>query len=97
MFANSVVFRSVSRWWATGPAAYGIPDATTSDAITLAARLERFALDLVYAGKGVAGLIGLARNGRFGRDATVIWIHAGGVPGLFAYPVTMARASRRPT
>jgi len=73
---------------------YGAPDATTDEAIHLAARLEGFALDPVYAGKGMAGLIGLARAGRFGRDEAVVWIHTGGVPGMFAYPDTMARAGR---
>jgi L-cysteate sulfo-lyase len=74
-----------------GPA-YGVADAATDEAIALAARLEGFALDPVYAGKGMAGLIGLARAGRFGRDEPVVWIHTGGVPGIFAYPDTMARA-----
>jgi L-cysteate sulfo-lyase len=74
-----------------GPA-YGVPDATTDEAIHLAARLEGMALDPVYAGKGMAGLIGLARAGRFTRDEPVVWIHTGGVPGLFAYPETMARS-----
>ena len=71
---------------------YGMPDAATDEAIALAARLEGLALDPVYAGKGMAGLIGLARAGRFGRDEAVVWIHTGGAPGMFAYPVTMARA-----
>jgi L-cysteate sulfo-lyase len=73
-----------------GPA-YGVPDATTDEAIRLAARLEGLALDPVYAGKGMAGLIGLARAGRFRADDAVIWIHTDGAPGLFAYPETMAR------
>jgi len=74
-----------------GPA-YGVADTTTEEAIALAARLEGCALDPVYAGKGMAGLIGLARAARFGRDESVVWIHTGGVPGIFAYPDTMARA-----
>jgi L-cysteate sulfo-lyase len=73
-----------------GPA-YGMPDATTDEAIRLAARLEGLALDPVYAGKGMAGLIGLARAWRFHADAAVVWIHTGGVPGIFAYPETMVR------
>jgi L-cysteate sulfo-lyase len=77
-----------------GPA-YGVADAATEEAIALAARLEGFALDPVYAGKGMAGLIGLARAGRFGRDEAVVWIHTGGAPGMFAYPDTMARAGQR--
>ena len=76
-----------------GPA-YGVADAATEEAIALAARLEGFALDPVYAGKGMAGLIGLARAGRFGRDEAVVWIHTGGAPGMFAYPDTMARAGQ---
>jgi L-cysteate sulfo-lyase len=79
-----------------GPA-YGVPDAATDEAITLAARLEGLALDPVYAGKGMAGLIGLARAGRFGANEAVVWIHTGGAPGLFAYPATMARASNGAT
>jgi L-cysteate sulfo-lyase len=75
-----------------GPA-YGIPDGGTIEAIGLAARLEALALDPVYSGKGMAGLIGLVRAGRFRHDDTVIWIHTGGLPGLFAYPAAMARAA----
>jgi L-cysteate sulfo-lyase len=75
-----------------GPA-YGVPDASTDEAIRLAARLEALALDPVYAGKGLAGLIGLARAGRFAGAASIVWIHTGGVPGLFAHPEVMARAA----
>ena len=71
--------------------AYGIADATTEEAIRLAARTEALALDPVYAGKGMAGLIGLARQGRFDPDETIVWIHTAGLPGIFAYPDTMAR------
>jgi L-cysteate sulfo-lyase len=73
--------------------AYGIPDANTLEAIGLAARLEALALDPVYSGKGMAGLIGLVRAGRLRRDDTVIWIHTGGLPGLFAYPAAVGRAA----
>ena len=76
-----------------GPA-YGVPDAATARRSRLAARLEGLALDPVYAGKGMAGLIGLARAGRFTGRRPVVWIHTGGVPGLFAYPEAMARAGR---
>jgi 1-aminocyclopropane-1-carboxylate deaminase/D-cysteine desulfhydrase-like pyridoxal-dependent ACC family enzyme len=79
----------------SGPA-YGIPSITTEDAIRLAARLEGLALDPVYSGKGMAGLIGLARDGHFADGGPVVWIHTGGSPGIFAYPQTMARASGHP-
>ena len=76
----------------SGPG-YGVADASTREAIRLGARLEGLALDPVYSGKGLAGLIGLARQGRFKPDDAVIWIHTGGSPGIFAYPTTMATAS----
>jgi L-cysteate sulfo-lyase len=68
--------------WA-GPA-YGVADAATWEAVGMGARLEGLVVDPVYAGKGLAGLIGLARAGRFGGDA-VVWVHTGGAPGVFAY------------
>jgi len=77
--------------WSAG--AYGVADATTDDAIRLAARCEALALDPVYSGKGMAGLIGLARQGRFRSGEPVVWIHTGGSPAIFAYPTTMARLS----
>lgn len=76
----------------SGPA-YGVPDAGTLEAIRLAARLEALVLDPVYSGKGMAGLLGLIRSGRFSANDVVIWIHTGGAPGLFAYPTAMAEAA----
>lgn len=81
----------VAAGWSAG--AYGRADSTTEEAIRLAARLEALALDPVYSGKGMAGLIGLARAGRFAAGGPVVWIHTGGSPGIFAYPETMARLS----
>jgi L-cysteate sulfo-lyase len=67
-----------------GPA-YGVPHAATIEAIKLAGRLEALALDPVYSGKGLAGLIALIREGRWRADDDVIFIHTGGAPALFAY------------
>jgi len=72
---------------------YGIPSTATLEAIHVGARFEGLALDPVYSGKGMQGLIGLIRAGRFRRDETVIWLHTGGLPGLFAYPAAMNRAA----
>jgi L-cysteate sulfo-lyase len=41
----------------------------------------------------MAGLIGLVRGGYFSNEDTVIWLHTGGAPGLFAYPAAMAEAA----
>jgi 1-aminocyclopropane-1-carboxylate deaminase/D-cysteine desulfhydrase-like pyridoxal-dependent ACC family enzyme len=33
----------------------------------------------------MAGLLTLARSGRLGNEDTVVFIHTGGLPALFAY------------
>ena len=67
-----------------GPA-YGIAHEATIEAIRLAGRLEALALDPVYSGKGLAGLIALIRQGRWRNDEDVVFLHTGGAPALFAY------------
>jgi len=64
---------------------YGMPNPAMIEAVTLMARLEGILLDPVYTGKAMAGLIGLIRQGRFRKDETVVFIHTGGTPALFAY------------
>lgn len=71
-----------------GPA-YGVPHQTTIDAIKLAGRLEAFVLDPVYSGKGLAGLLALAAEGRWRSGDNVVFIHTGGAPALFAYRETL--------
>ncbi|MCX2727120.1 D-cysteine desulfhydrase family protein [Thermomicrobium sp. 4228-Ro] len=63
---------------------YGVPDASTIEAMTLAARTEGLVLDPVYTGKALAGLIGHARAGEIEPGETVIFLHTGGAPALFA-------------
>ncbi len=67
-----------------GPA-YGVPHEATIEAIRLAGKLEALALDPVYSGKGLAGLIAMIRQGRWRNDEDVIFLHTGGAPALFAY------------
>ena len=64
---------------------YGVPHAATIEAIKLAGALEGLALDPVYTGKGLAGLIALVRAGRWRAGEHVIFVHTGGMPALFAY------------
>jgi hypothetical protein len=73
----------------SGPA-YGTPTPDMLEAITMFARLEGLVLDPVYSGKGAAGLIGLIRSGRFTAVDTVVFLHTGGSPGLFAYREVVA-------
>jgi len=64
---------------------YGIPVASTVDAIRLTGRLEGMITDPVYEGKSMAGLIDLVTSGEIGRDSTVLYAHLGGQPALSAY------------
>ena len=64
---------------------YGLPDATTLDAIRMGASLEGMITDPVYEGKSLAGMIDLVRRGEIPRDANVLYAHIGGQPALNAY------------
>ena len=69
----------------SGPG-YGLPTDEMIEAVTTVARLEGLLLDPVYTGKAMAGLFDLARTGKIGAGETVVFVHTGGAPGLFAYP-----------
>jgi len=62
---------------------YGLLNEPTRAAMTAAARKEGLILDPVYSGKAMASF--LTRVGKGGRDATLLFIHTGGTPALFAY------------
>jgi len=64
---------------------YGIPAPSTLEAIRLTARQEGILLDPVYSAKGMAGLIGLIREGFFNPTDKVLFLHTGGATALFAY------------
>lgn len=65
--------------------AYGLPTPEMVEAVELTARLEGLVLDPVYTGKTMAGLIDLVRTGFFRPEDTVVFLHTGGMPALFAY------------
>ncbi|OGG50803.1 MAG: hypothetical protein A3F84_17440 [Candidatus Handelsmanbacteria bacterium RIFCSPLOWO2_12_FULL_64_10] len=64
---------------------YGVVTPAAREAVQLVARTEGLALDPVYTAKTVAGLIDHIRQGRFTRGQTVVFVHTGGTPALFAY------------
>lgn len=64
---------------------YGVPTPEMAAAVRRAARSEGLILDPVYTGKAMAGLIALIEAGTFGDDETVVFLHTGGLPGLFGY------------
>lgn len=64
---------------------YGIPVASTLEAIRLTGRLEGVIIDPVYEGKSMAGLVDLVTGGDIPADSTVLYAHLGGQPALNAY------------
>ncbi|RUT86289.1 pyridoxal-phosphate dependent enzyme, partial [Mesorhizobium sp. USDA-HM6] len=68
---------------------YGLPAADTIEAIRMLARTDAILLDPVYSGKGMAGLIDLAKKGFFKKGESVVFLHTGGSAGLFGYPADL--------
>ena len=65
-------------------AGYAIPTDAGMEAIGLLARTEAVVLDPVYTGKALAGLIADVRAGAFEPDDTIVFLHTGGGPSVFA-------------
>jgi L-cysteate sulfo-lyase len=65
--------------------AYGLPSPRGLEAMRIAARTEGLMLDPIYTGKAMAGLIDHARRGWLGQDSTVVFVHTGGLPAMFAF------------
>lgn len=64
---------------------YGIPTKAMNDAVMLLARLEGLLFDPVYSGKGLAGMLDLLGKGYFGDAENIVFVHTGGIAGLFGY------------
>jgi D-cysteine desulfhydrase/L-cysteate sulfo-lyase len=69
---------------------YGQLNPATVDAIATVARSEGLILDPVYTGKTMAGFLQSAADGAAGR--TLLFIHTGGTPALFAYGEALTEA-----
>ena len=63
---------------------YAEPTAEGDAAIGWAARAGGWVLDRTYSGKGCAGLLGNAAEGRWPSGADVVFIHTGGLPAVFS-------------
>src|SRR5260221_2948052 len=72
---------------------YGVPTKGALAAIRLLAQTEGILIDPVYTGKGMAGLIDVARRREIEEPA--IFLHSGGVPALFAYAEELSPGSLR--
>ena len=62
---------------------YGIPSEAGTEAVKLFARTEGVILDPIYTGKAAAGLVAHVREGRFGADDVLVFVHTGGTPANF--------------
>jgi D-cysteine desulfhydrase family pyridoxal phosphate-dependent enzyme len=65
-------------------AGYAIPTPEADDAVRLVAQTEAILLDPVYTGKAMAGLIDHIRRGVVSARDTIVFLHTGGIPALFA-------------
>jgi len=64
---------------------YGEPTEGMNEAVLMLARQEGLLFDPVYSGKALAGMIDYIRKGRFASGQKLVFLHTGGVAGLFAY------------
>lgn len=63
---------------------YAVPTPAGLEAIRLLAHTEALLLDPTYTGKAMAGLLADVRTGAIDPGETVVFLHTGGVPALFA-------------
>ncbi len=64
---------------------YAMPNETTMNAIRKLASLEGIILDPIYTGKAFAGMLDLIARDEITKDEPIIFLHTGGLPGLFAF------------
>lgn len=70
---------------------YGQLNDEVFEAISMTARLEGVLLDPTYTGRAMAGLIALVRGGGIEAGSTVMFVHTGGTPAVFAYETELRR------
>ena len=71
---------------------YGILSEEAREAMLLLGQTEGVLVDPVYTAKGLAGLISDVRKGVLTDEATVIFVHTGGYPAIFAYEQEICRS-----
>jgi D-cysteine desulfhydrase len=64
---------------------YGVLTPDAHDALTAAARFEGLILDPVYTAKALSGLAAAVAEEDVGRGEPVVFVHTGGLPGLFGH------------
>lgn len=69
---------------------YGIPNPATMSAIIHCAQTEGLLLDPVYTGKAMAEVLRAAETSD--DNSNFVFVHTGGTPALFAYPLAIETA-----
>lgn len=65
---------------------YAIPSQAGLYALRTAAELEGLLLDPIYTAKAFAGMLTLIAENELDKEQTLLFLHTGGLPGIFAYP-----------
>lgn len=73
-------------------AGYSTLTEPVKDALTLAARTEGLILDPVYTGRALAGLVEAVGDGDVRPGERTVFLHSGGLPGLFGSGAAMSWA-----
>jgi len=60
------------------------------EAVRLFAETEGLFVEPIYTGRALAALIDHVRSAKIGRDESVVFLHTGGLPALFAYNEQLA-------
>jgi L-cysteate sulfo-lyase len=71
---------------------YGDLVESVAAAMSLIATTEGIVLDPIYTGRALAGLIAAVNDGDITSGSTTVFMHTGGLPGLFGHPVTVSYA-----
>jgi len=75
-------------------AGYGTLTEAAAAAMSTAARTEGLVLDPVYTGKALAGLAAAVGDGTVRPGQRTVFLHTGGLPGLFGHPYAAELAAR---
>lgn len=68
-----------------GEKGYGYTSPEGNAALRLLAETEGIFVDPIYSARSLAALIDMIRNKQIGTDESVVFLHTGGTPAIFAY------------
>ncbi|MPY33372.1 D-cysteine desulfhydrase family protein [Streptomyces adustus] len=71
---------------------YGVLHEPVMEALNATARAEGIVLDPIYSGRAMAGLMAAVRDGEIRPDQRTVFLHTGGLPGLFGHTQTVRRS-----